>query len=120
MAFDSWWVNLKAGDKVFVAREKRKNSGMAEVYSNGKKYIHVHLQGTPMRIVKATGCIDEYPGFQVCKDEKDHMDAVWQRAKLRETIDDLLTLTRINSFRPTAAENDRLREAYRKLIGEVE
>lgn len=117
---DLWWLTLKSGDRVFVPRERNKESGMATVYSNGKKYIHVSLQGTPMRIVKATGCTEDYPGFQICKDEKDHMDAVWQRKQFRDALEYLSALSRINGFRPTAADVELITKTYNTIVGKDE
>lgn len=117
---DLWWLTLKPEDRVFVPRERNKESGMATVYSNGKKYIHVSLQGTPMRIVKATGCTEDYPGFQICKDEKDHMDAVWQRKLFRDTLDSLSALGHINAFRVTGDQVEKLQALYREMMGKDE
>jgi len=87
-----WWLSLKAGDKVFVPMERNRQSGTAEVYSNGRKYIIISLSGIPMRVRKSDGCVDAYPYNQICRDEKDHMDAVWQRKRFRESVDSLIAM----------------------------
>lgn len=116
---DKWWLSLKSGDRVYVPMQRNRESGMAEVYSNAKKYIHVSLFGTPMRVIKSTGCIEGYPGFQICKDEKDFMDAVWQRKRMRDKLDSLSSLLHQREFRPTAEDADRLEALYAELIGDA-
>lgn len=114
---DLWWHNLKAGDKVFVPMGRNKQSGMAEVYSNGKKYIHASLNGTPVRIRKDSGCVDQYPNFQVCRDEEDRMDSVKQRGEFRDAVEDLNALVRIHGFRITAEHVTKIRAVYDDMIG---
>lgn len=109
-----WWLSLKAGDQVFVPMERNRKSGMAEVYSNGRKYINISLSGTPMRVRKSDGRVDDYPYNQICRDEKDHMDAVWQRKRFRDSIDGLNKIAS-SSTRVSREDADELENFLAKL-----
>lgn len=100
---NQWWLSLKTGDHVYVPMERSSRSGMAEVYSNGRKYLSISLGGTPMRVRKSDGCIDNYPYNQICRDEKDHMDAVWQRKRFREASE---SLTKLVSSKARVSKED--------------
>lgn len=115
---DNWWLKLKSGDRVFVPMERISQSGMAEVYSNGKKYIHISLKGTPLKIRKSDGCVDVYPNNQVCRDEKDHQDAVWQRKRFRDSLD--LLIRAAGRKRITEKEADALQSVVDKINEVVE
>lgn len=115
---DLWWLALQPGDRVYVPLDRNKASGMAEVYSNGKKYINVSLNGTSIRIRKDSGCVDQYPNFQVCKDEEDHKDSVRQRKEFRDTLDGLNALARIYGFRITSEHVDGLKNLFLNMAGD--
>lgn len=111
-----WWLSLKAGDTVYVPMERDKQSGLAKVYSSGKKYIHISLHGTPIRVRKSDGCVEDYPYNQICRDEKDHMDSVWQRKRFRDAVSNL---ERLVSSRTRVSKNDvdELESLLVKLTG---
>lgn len=112
---NTWWRDLKPGDKVFVPMGRNKQSGMAEVYSNGKKYIHVSLNGIPIRIRKESGCVDHFPNFQIRRDREDHMESLKQRKAFSEVLDGLNALSRAYDFRVTAAHVSKAAALFREM-----
>ncbi len=114
---EKWWLSLKIGDRVYVPLERNSRSGMAEVYGNGRKYISLSLAGRPIRVRKSDGCIDEYPYNQICRDEKDHMDFIWQRKRFREASDSLVKLA-LSKPRVSKADADAIELLLQSLCGE--
>lgn len=115
---DKWWLNLKAGDRFFVIGDRAKSSGMAEVYNVAKKYIYAHKDGRCVKVVKSTGCTEDYPFFMICKDEEDHRNMVEARQKFRDAIDGFNALLRVNDLRITRGHASDAQALYRKIIGD--
>lgn len=98
---DKWWLNLRSGDKVYTVGDRRKNSGVATVLQNGKKYIHIAHEARALRVNKSSGRLEDYPKTLIYKSEKHHMVAVDARRKFARMLQQLSDLHRDDSFIPT-------------------
>lgn len=116
MAVDKWWLALKADDRVYIPRERNKDSGMGTVTQNGKKYISVWFNGQTIRITKSDGCTECYPKFPVARDEKHWMDMVWQRKRITDAVDELNKACRTRSVVFTKEHADLVEAFCTKLI----
>lgn len=113
---EKWWLGLKSGDRVYVQMERKRNSGMAEVYGVSRKLIHVSLAGTPLRINKSDGCINSHPHTLVHKDEKDFMDFVLQRKRFCGVIAQMSALVSDRRTRLYAEDVSKIEVGLREII----
>lgn len=98
---DKWWLNLRRDDKVYIVGDRRKNSGVATVLQNGKKYIHIVHEARALRVNKSSGRLEDYPKTLIYKSEKHHMVAVDARRQFVGMLQQLNGLLRDDSFIPT-------------------
>ena len=98
---DKWWLNLRSGDKVYTVGDRRKNSGVATVLQNGKKYIHIAHEARALRVNKSSGRLEDYPKTLIYRSEKHHMVAVDARRQFAGMLQQLSDLHRDDSFIPT-------------------
>lgn len=98
---DKWWLNLRQGDKVYTVGDRRKNSGVATVMQNGKKYIHIVREARALRVNKSSGRLEDYPKTLIYKNEQHHMAVVDARRQFAGMLRQLGDLHRDDSFIPT-------------------
>ncbi|MGG9131227.1 hypothetical protein [Enterobacter hormaechei] len=111
-----WWLALIPGDKVFMPRERNKASGMAEVVTNGRKFITVAHQGIMCQVRKSDGTQVDYPHFRIMRSPAEWDLYLKIKNDMREDVDTLNAALRSHSIRLTDEHKDALRSLVKSVL----